>query len=433
MNKKILHLAIPNIISNISIPLLGIVDTALMGHLEDEAYLGAIALAGVLFNFIYWGLGFLRMGTTGLTAQAYGKGDNNAIILVFSQAMLVALVSSFTVLLLQIPIEILGFSILDGSQKVTTYAREYFYIRIWAAPATIAIYVLNGWFLGMQNARYLMYITVCVNLINIVANFIFVYYFNMNANGVALGTVIAQYTGAGLGVGLFLLSYRHYLSFFNSKSLFNIAAFKQFFTVNRDIFIRTICLLFTFSFFTNQSAAGGDTLLAANQILIQIFYLMAYAIDGFAFAAESLTGNYIGAKNRKLLHKSIVYIFYWGTLISLLYCVLFWLFGDALLQVFTNKSEVIALAKKYMLWVILIPLPGAVAFIWDGIYIGATASVSMRNNMLISTFFIYLPLYFILNNYIGNHALWVSLNAFMLMRGIGLTLTAKKAIYGQIG
>ncbi len=429
MNKTILRLAIPNIVTNLTVPILSSVDTALMGHLQNPAYLGAIAVGGVVFNMIYWSLGFLRMGTTGLTAQAYGRKNDGESMLVFSQAMLVALGIGFLLLLLQYPIEQLGFWLIDSSEEVKQLAIEYYYVRIWAAPATIAVFVLNGWFLGMQNATFPMVVAILINVINIGLNFLFVYYFNMNVKGVALATVIAQYVGAAVSIGLFVSTYKSFFKHYNQQLLFQVAAFKQFFIVNRDIFIRTICLLITFSFFTAKSAASGDVILAANTILLQYLFIMAYGVDGFAFAAESLTGRFVGAKDKQGLKQSIRLSFYWGMVIALVFALVYGLAGTSLIHLFTNNETVIATAQQYMPWLILMPIVSAAAFIWDGIYIGATASVAMRNSMMAATFLFYFPAYYLLAPFLGNHALWVAMVLFMIARTVLQSLLAPKHIY----
>ncbi|MFT7589110.1 MAG: MATE family multidrug resistance protein, partial [Limisphaerales bacterium] len=309
-DREILRLAIPNILSNLSVPLIGIADTALMGRMDSPSYLGAIALGGVLFNFIYWGFSFLRMSTVGLTAQAFGKNDKKESAQIFSQALTVALVGAVLVLLLQMPIANLGFKLLKGGEEVKTIAREYFFIRIWAAPATLALYAIQGWFLGMQNAKYPLYLTLLTNLCNVGFNIWFVFGMEMQAGGVALGTVCAQYIGLVFALFLLWKIYRATISdYFKTISFDGLG---KYFSVSRDIFIRTICLLITFAIFTSESAGKGDVILAANAILLQLFYVMSYGVDGFAFAAESITGKFIGSKSKSDLVVYLKRIFSWG-------------------------------------------------------------------------------------------------------------------------
>ena len=271
MNKRILRLAIPNILSNLSVPLLSSVDTAVVGHLDQVYYIGAIAIGSMIFNFIYWGFGFLRMGTTGLTAQAFGKKDTAEISLIFSRSIFIALLSASALILFQNYIAKFSFYLIDASSDVEFYAMEYFYIRIYAAPATLLLYVFHGWFLGMQNARFPLILTIIVNVLNIIFNLVFVYALGMKADGVALGTVIAQYIGLVLAILLYLFKYSDYKIIKDIKKIFELASIKKFLKVNFDIFIRTLFLIFAFSFFTAESATFGDDILAANTILLQLW------------------------------------------------------------------------------------------------------------------------------------------------------------------
>ncbi|MDZ7681319.1 MAG: MATE family efflux transporter [Fodinibius sp.] len=275
MNRKILNLAIPNIISNLSVPLLGAVDTALVGHLEEAYYLGAIAVGSMIFNFIFWGFGFLRMGTTGLTAQAFGEENRTESVMTLARALTVAGVFSLLILLLQAWIADFSFWLVETSPEVERYTRIYFNIRIYTAPATLSLYAINGWFLGMQNARYPMIVTIFLNALNIGLDVFFVYSMGMNVDGVAIGTLIARYAGVILAVGLLVYKYGDWLQAYVHDLLLEVKALKKFFSVNRDIFLRTLCLIFTFSFFTAKSAEFGDVILAANSILLQLWMMVS--------------------------------------------------------------------------------------------------------------------------------------------------------------
>lgn len=438
MNKKILHLAIPNIISNISIPLLGIVDMALMGHLESDAYIGAIALGSLIFNFIYWGLGFLRMGTSGFTAQAWGRRDLPETILVLSRAGFIALVTSAFLLVLQKPIEILSFLVLKGETEVEQLAMAYFRIRVWAAPAALGQFALLGFFLGMQNARLPMVVLLTTNIINIICNYIFVMKLGMSSEGVALGTVIAQYSGLFIALFFFRKYFGKLFKYYSFRATTQWTKLKNFLLVNKDIFIRTMCLVIVFSIFTARSASsdvlsqGEDTILAVNSLLMQFFMFFSFLIDGFAHASEALTGKFIGAKDRESLTKSIRLLFLWGTAISVMFTLLYLLGGNAIFRLLTNNPEVIANAKPYYFWVILVPVVSYVAFLWDGIYIGATAGPQMRNAMLISTLVIFFPAYFLAGKIMGNHGLWFAFILFMIARGVTMQALSKKAVYSKI-
>ena len=429
MNRSILFLAVPIIVSHISIPLLGMVDTALMGRLGSEIFIGAVALGGILFNFIYWGFGFLRMGTTGMTAQAYGEKNPKESAAILGRALLVAGAGGLLLILLQNVFGAIGFSLIQGDEVVKTFARQYFNIRIFAAPATISIGAFHGWFLGMQNARYPMVLTVFVNLANIGFNILFVVHFGMKANGVALGTVCAQYLGMVLTVGLFFFKYRDYAVLFKRARIFRFSELKRFFSVNADIFIRTICLVSVFAFFTSKSAAIDSVVLAANQILLQYISLMSYAVDGFAIAAESLVGRFIGSREIQRLKSSVRLLIYWGVGFGAIFAFVYTVFGRMLLRIFTDQEVVIQTALPFIWWLGILSLVGSIAYMWDGIYIGATATRPMRNMMLISTFGVFLPAYYLTISSLGNHGLWLSLLLFLAARAITLQVLSKRKIF----
>ena len=422
MNKSIFKLAVPNIISNITVPMLGLVDLAILGHLESEVYIGAIALGSLIFNFIYFGFGFLRMSTSGFTAQAVGKNDKKEVILVLSRSLFTAFVGSFLILLLQIPIAFISFSLIEGSPEVELLAREYFFIRIYAAPATLGLFALSGWFLGMQNAKFPMILALIINVLNLGLNLFFIYGLGMKSDGVAWGTLIAQYVGFICGSILFYRYYKIYIAFWNRKAMLQIEAIKKFVVVNRDILIRTILLLFAISFFTAQSAKIGDTTLAVNTLLFQYFFIFSYLIDGFAHAAEALVGKYFGAKDFSTLKKIIRRIFLFGFIISLIFTVIYVFAGKYLLFILTDNEKIINQAADYLIWVGIIPVITFAAFLWDGIFIGATATSQLRNAMIISTLLIFLPAYFLTYQSFGNHGLWFSLILFMASRSVILTI-----------
>ncbi|PIF03408.1 MAG: MATE family efflux transporter [Draconibacterium sp.] len=428
MNKKILKLSVPNIISNVTIPLLGIIDLALMGHLNSDVYIGAIALAGIIFNFIYWGFGFLRMSTSGFTARAYGENNFKQSIHILSRAILIALSGGLIVILIQHPISWISFSLIEGTQEVKNLAKEYYFIRIWAAPATLSLYVFYGWFLGMQNAKFPMIIAIAANVFNIVLSTIFVIVFKMQVVGVALGTLIGQYLGLIVAVYLFLKKYRHLLIKIERKYITDWQKLTEYFKVNGDIFIRTFCIIIVFTFFTSKSASIDNTILAVNSLLLQFLMFFSFFIDGFAYAAEALVGKYIGRKSLEKLQKSVRYLFVWGIGLALLFTLIYGIGAKPILQLLTSQQEVINAAQPFMVWVILIPIVSFSSFIWDGIYIGATASKAMRNTLLIATFAVFLPTFFLLNPYLNNHALWLSMILFMLTRGVVQTFLYKKAV-----
>jgi len=429
VNRKILNLAIPNVISNLSVPLLGVVDTALVGHLDEIYYLGALAVGGMIFNFLFWGFGFLRMGTTGLTAQEYGRRDRRGIMMMLARVQFVALLIGILILLLKNPIGDLSFWIIESGAEVERFTLVYFDIRIYTAPAVLALYGLNGWFLGMQNAKYPMIVTIALNLLNIVLNVWFIYGLDMHVDGVAYGTLISTYLALAIAIGLFLFRYSRYFAHFVMDDLINTSEIKQFFSVNRDIFIRTLCLIFTFSFFTAKSAEQGDMILAANTILLQLWMVASYGIDGFAYAAESMVGRFKGADDLSMLKKAVYYNLAWGLSIGLIGSLIYGLFDETILAIFTNKQNVIDLALSVVIWTVLAPLVSSICYILDGVFIGATATAPMRNTMLVSTFLFFLPVYYLGTVMFGIHGLWLAMVLFMAVRGIALAFYLPKAVF----
>ena len=427
LNKQILSLAIPNTISNLSVPMLSAVDTALMGRLENEQYLGAIAIGGIIFSFVYWGFGFLRMGVTGLTAQAYGAKDAKESTLILKRAAIVGLLIGLLLIVVQPLIAALSFYLMDAGAEVEQLARSYFHIRIYAAPATLTLHVFHGWFLGMQNAKYPMFLAIVVNLLNLVLNLVFVKVLMMTSDGVALGTVIAQYFGLLCTVGLFLRKYRHLWDGWHLKGVLHLPALKRFFGISGDIFIRTLSVLFCHAFFTSKAAALSDTALAINTILLQFIHILAYGIDGFAFAVESLVGRYKGAREITNLKRSVRYSFWWVLFLSAGFSLVFGLLGTKLLYLFTDKTDLLIGARPYLIWIAIAPPINSVAYVWDGVFIGATASTAMRNSMLASTV-VFLFAYVLLKG-LGNHGLWMALTLFSIARGTTLTFLAPKHIF----
>ena len=385
MNRRILQLAIPSIVSNITVPLLGLVDVTIVGHLGSAAYIGAIAVGGLLFNILYWNFGFLRMGTSGLTSQAYGRKDADAEVKVLVQAVSVGLISAAAILILQYPVERLAFYLLDTSPEVEQYAVTYFRVCIWGAPAVLAMYGFKGWFIGMQNSRFPMYIAIAVNIINIVCSLCFVFVLGMKVEGVALGTVVAEWSGLAMALLLWRKRYGWLRSRIVLRNSLQSVAMRRFFAVNRDIFLRTVCLIAVTTFFTSTGARQGDTILAVNTLLMQLFTLFSYIMDGFAYAAEALAGRYIGACDLKQIR----------------------------------------VAGDYYYWVLAIPLAGFSAFLWDGILIGATATRQMLWAMAVAAEAFFL-IYYCFAGGTDNHILWLAFLVYLSLRGILQTLWGQR-------
>ena len=427
INKQILQLAVPNIISNFSIPLLGAVDTALMGRLETEHYLGAVGIGAVLFSFIYWGFGFIRMVTTGLTAQAYGENNYAECGLLLQRSFSIGVIGSFLLLILQWVLADVSFALIDTSPEVEKLARTYFHIRIYAAPATLCLHAFHGVFLGLQNAHYPTVLTILVNLINVVLNLVFVNMLGMKVEGVALATVIAQYVGLILAITLFLRSYLNLITTWNLRLIVSYSKMKRFLSISGDIFIRTLCLVFSLAYFTAKSASLSDTFLAINTILLQYINLMSYAIDGFAFAAESMIGKFKGAQDLQNLKRTTLQIFLWSFLFGGTVLLIFALFGEQLLYLFTDKLKLVEQAKPYLVWIIIAPVVNVAAYVWDGIYLGATASKPLRNSMIVSMLLFLTAVYLFIPY--GNHGLWGAFTLLLIARGISLTVLAPKHLF----
>lgn len=360
------------------------------------------------------------MGTTGLTAQEYGRQDRIKMMMILARVQFLAMLIGLFIILLQSPIANFSLWLIDSTKEVAEYTRVYFDIRIYTAPAVLALYGVNGWFLGMQNAKYPMIITIVLNLLNIVFNVSFIYGLDMHVDGVAYGTLVSTYLALFLACLLFLRRYKVYLYHYKQQLLFNIDELKKYFSVNRDIFIRTVCLIFTFSFFTAVSAQQGDLILAANTILLQLWFIVSYGIDGFAFAAESLVGRFKGSLEKDKLARAVWYNIGWGLFLGGVGTVIYALFGNQILYIFTDKTDVISVAKSVLIWTILAPIVSSFCYIFDGIYIGATATKPMRNTMILATFFIFLPGYYAATYWFGPHGLWLAMVLFMISRGVAL-------------
>lgn len=425
MNQKILRLAIPSIVSNITVPLLSLVDVAIVGHLGAPAYIGAIAVGGMLFNIIYWVFGFLRMGTGGMTSQAFGRRDLDEVMRVLQRSVGVGLLIALSLIVLQYPIREIAFHFIRTTPEVKALATTYFHICIWGAPAVLGLYGFAGWFIGMQNSRFPMFIAITQNVVNIGASLFFIFVLKMKVEGVALGTLIAQYAGLLMAVGLWRAYYGQLRKRVRWQSCLQREAMLRFFSVNRDIFLRTVCLVAVTTFFTSTGARQGDVVLAVNTLLMQLFTLFSYIMDGFAYAGEALAGLYIGAKNREALVRMIRNLFIWGVGLSAAFTLLYMLGGQTFLGLLTDDEAVISEAGRYFYWVLAIPFMGFAAFLWDGILIGATATKGMLYAMLVAScgFF---GLYAGFSASLGNHALWLAFLVYLFLRGAVQTALSRK-------
>lgn len=415
MNRKILALAIPSIISNISVPLVSAVDTMLMGHLS-ASHLAALGIVSMIFLFLYGTMNFLRMGTTGITAQAYGQKANSAITQTLYRALLVAFALGMVLLLVQELILYLSFYLMNIEESYYAYAESYFTIRIYTAPAVFMTYVLMGWFFGMQNALYPLWITLFINVLNILSSYYMVNHLNMGIEGAAYGTLISQYTGLLLGL-LLLLNYKKQLQLFNLKEILQRSELLRFLQVNQAIFVRTLLLTFVFAFFYAQAAKDGEETLTVMILLLQFIVWFSYSMDGFANAAESLVGRYYGASDWDNYNKVIRYLFYWGFGLTLVYMLVYGLLGNFILQLYTNQEAIITNTLPFMPYIIIMPLLSFAAFIWDGIFIGMTATKALRNTIVFATL-IFLGLFYLTKEINFSYALWINFLLFFLFRGL---------------
>lgn len=415
MNKQILHIAIPSIISNITVPLCAMVDTIIVGHLGDAAYIGAIAVGGLLFNMTYWLFSFLRMGTGGLTAQAYGANNTVSAQNILLRSLIVALSVSSLLLLFQSAILHIAFHFIDATIDVQTNASFYFNILIWGAPAVLCLYSFIGWFLGMQNARIPMVIAIVQNIVNIIASSILVFCMHLKVEGVAMGTLIAQYTGLLLALTIGCYKYHWHKTIIVWKNIFRKTDFMQFFKVNRDIFSRTLYIILVTTYFTSFGSSQGEGILATNTLLMQFFIIFSYFMDGFAYAGEAISGKCYGEKNVKQFSKLTSRLFIWGIGIATLFTLLYSMFGKTFLHILTNEQSVIAQASHYLFFVCLIPIVSFSAFLFDGLFIGTTSTREMLNSMRIAslTFF---AIILIFNK--GNCILWTAFLTYLGMRGV---------------
>lgn len=427
MDKKIFRLAVPNIITNITVPLLGMIDIAIAGHLGSAVYIGAIALGANIFNMIYWNFGFIRMSSSGFTAQAYGARNFTEAMNVLIRSLIAGVGIGLLIVLLQYPIGKFALSLIKSGAESKIQVETYFRICIWSAPAVLGTYAFKGFFIGMQNAKTPMVIAILNNLLNIVLSLLFVFGFGMQVAGIALGTMLSQVITFIVCMLMWLKFYGRLRKYRIKSSVFDAAAIRSFFRVNGDVFVRTFLLTLVTTFFTFVSSGLGDMILAANALLMQFFMLFSYFMDGFAYAGEALTGRYVGSNNRVLLVRMLKRLFFWGFVVSAVSVVIYLFFPNQILQILTNDKAVIETTKSFLFWTVLIPVTGFAAFLWDGVFIGATASREMRNAMIFSTI-VFFACYYIAVPLIGNNGLWLAFILYLSVRGITQTVWAKKAI-----
>ena len=418
-HRRVWRLAWPMVVSNLSVPLLGAVDTAVIGHLPEPHFLGAVAVGALIFNTLYFGCNFLRMGTTGLTAQAYGARDFDAARATLARALLIALVLAAALLALQGPIGWLAFYLVEPSEAVAGEGMRYFFIRIWAAPAALANIALVGWFIGMQNTRAALVLLLTVNGINIVLDLVLVLGFGLAVAGAAWATVAADYAGLILGAAVTARLANRHGGRWRPRQVLDAAAMRRFLGINRDIFLRTLFVITAFALFTTLSARQGDVVLAANAVLLNFVVFFNFAYDGFAFAAEALTGRALGARRRADLTRAIRACLLWCLALALLTLAVYGVAGAPIVRVLTDIDEVRTVAYDYLPWLIALPLVAVWGIFFDGVFTGVTRTADMRNTMMLA-FVIFVPCAWFLREPMGNHGLWLAMTVLYAVRGIGL-------------
>ena len=420
-DKEILRIALPAIAANITVPLLGLVDVAITGHLGNAAYIGAIAVGSMIFNVVYWVFGFLRMGTSGMASQAYGRGDTAEALNLLARGLYAGLAVAGAVLVLQRPLLTLALTVIGANADLLPLVNTYFDICVWGAPAMLCLYALTGWFIGMQDTRVTMAASIVQNIVNIVASLTLVYGFGMKIEGVATGTLIAQYAGLLTALAFFVARFGRKIRLIDIREVVRSEALLRFFNVNRNIFIRTLFIVAVNLFFVSAGATHGTMTLAVNTLLMQLFTLFSYVMDGFANAGEALCGKYTGADDRGAFFATVKRLFAWGAALTVAYTAVYALGGSAFLALLTDDSQVLRAAGEYLPWAIAIPAAGVAAFVWDGVFIGTTDTRGMLVSSAVSAL-LFFGIYLLASPTLHNHGLWLAFIAYLLARGVVQTI-----------
>ncbi len=424
-DRQILQIAVPSIVSNVTVPLLGLIDVAIVGHMGSAVYIGAVAVGSMIFSLVYWLFGFLRMGTSGMTAQALGRRDLDEIARILVRSAMVAAGIATLLIVLQTPLLWLMFRLIGPTEDVAPLAAAYFRIVVWGAPASLGLFSLTGWFIGMQNTRIPMAVSILQNVVNIAASLALVYGVGMKIEGVALGTVIAQYIGLLMAAGMLA---RHYRKIFRSRHhVWNFSGIRAFFTVNRDIFLRTICLVAVNLYFTAAGARQGAVVLSANTVMLQLFLFFSYFMDGFAYAGEALGGRFYGARNVTAFRETVRRLFCWALMVTAAFTLLYVVGSMDIVRLLTDEPQVRDVARDYIWWIWLVPAAGAAAFIWDGIFVGITATRGMLASTIVATLS-FGAVYLLTRDGWGNDGLWLAQVVYLAMRGILQTIWYRSRI-----
>ncbi len=416
-HSTILRIAVPIMLSNVTEPLIGVVNTAVVGQLPEAHLIGGVAVGSLIFSFLFWGFGFLRLSTSGLAAQATGADDAKEVGSIVWRSLLIATVIGFALIALSPLLKPLSIALMGGSPDVQAAAKTYFSYRIWAAPAALANFTILGWFIGQGRTKVAFITQLALNVTNMALSALFVLHFNFGIAGVGLAVLIAEYAAVCVGLAMVLRRLRQLQQPLDRAHILDAAKIKSLITANADMMVRTVCLLFAFAWFTSRGARNGDTAVAANAVLLHMFEIAAYMIDGFAYAAEALVGQAIGAKDQLRYGKAITLSTFWVMAFGVLASVLIWLLGPAFIQIMTVNQEVRDFAQGYLLWAAITPFLGAACFLYDGIFTGAMATRDMRNMMLLSIG-VYMLAWFVLEPRYGNHGLWAALSVFFITRSV---------------
>lgn len=431
MNKAVLKLALPSILANITVPLVGMVDVGVVGHIGDAVAIGGMAISTMLFDLLYWNMGFLRVGTGGMVAQALGRRALASAMKIFTQGIGTAISIALIIFAIQYLYIDIALSFINCSPQVAEYARQYYFIRIWAAPATLSLFVFKGFFIGMQNAVSPMIADITVNVANLGLCLLFAVKFGMGFKGIAWAVFAAQYTGLALCIALFLIYYRRLFKYANLKESLRIKDLGRFFSVNGNLFVRSVCFLFIYVGFTSLSANYGDTQLAVGTIIMKLLMLFSFFIDGFAYAGEALAGKYIGAKDGPLLRLSVRVIFRWCLWIAVASTVIYVLGGKQMFALMTDKADVIEASLPFLVWLWVMPALSTTAFVWDGIYIGATSTKSIMWGMILAAaaFFTF---YYAFRPLWGIQALYAAYMVHIIVRSVWMYVFRNKAVYSKV-
>lgn len=421
IDREILRIALPAVVANITVPLLGLIDMSIAGHLGDAAFIGAMSVGATMFNLVYWNFGFLRMGTSGLTAQAYGRGDTSGAMSVLMRATLLATVIALCIIAMQYPLQWLALKVISPSSEVLHLAQRYFFVVVWGAPAILVMMAVKGWFLGMQDSQSAMRISICVDLVNVVASLVAVFVLRMGFMGIATGTLVAEYVA--LAYSVYLLRSKHGASLraIDLRQVLRGGNLRGFMSVNADIFVRSFCLMLVTLCFISVGARSGNLTLAVNSLIMQLFILFSYSMDGIAFAGEALVGRYVGANDQEQLHRTVKRLFVWGGVVMIAYCIAYGGLPEVIFSLLTSDAEVVSTAVGYRWWCVAIPLASMAAFVWDGVFIGQTRTRGMLVTIVAASA-MFFAICFLSPYPSGNYRLWTAFITYLVMRSLVQTL-----------